>query len=63
MTQSLLSQKDPISFSLKINNKTSRKGTRVTEERLRQRGYIPFLEHYLKVKYGRKPQLKTRKKK
>lgn len=29
-------------------------GTTVTEDRLRQRGYIPFLEYYLKVKYANK---------
>ena len=29
-------------------------GTTVTEERLRQRGYIPFLECYLKAKYADK---------
>ena len=27
-------------------------GTTVTEDRLRQRGYIPFLEYYLKAKFG-----------
>ncbi|MCB0540499.1 MAG: hypothetical protein KDE33_23485 [Bacteroidetes bacterium] len=27
-------------------------GTTVTEQRLRKRGYIPFLEYYLQVKYG-----------
>jgi len=27
-------------------------GTTVTEERLRKRGYIPFLEYYLKAKFG-----------
>ncbi len=27
-------------------------GTTVTEERLRKRGYIPFLEYYLQVKYA-----------
>jgi group II intron reverse transcriptase/maturase len=26
-------------------------GTTVTEEKLRQKGYVPFLEYYLKVKY------------
>ena len=26
-------------------------GVSVTEERLRQRGYVPFLEYYLQVKY------------
>ncbi len=36
-------------------------GTAVTEERLRQRVYIPFLEYYLKVKYG--SSTKARKKK
>ncbi len=35
-------------------------GTTVTEERLRLRGYIPFLEYYLKAKYGDKA--KTTKK-
>ena len=29
-------------------------GTTVTESRLRQRGYIPFLEYYLKVRYAGK---------
>lgn len=29
-------------------------GTTVTEDRLRQRGYIPFLEYYLKVKHAKK---------
>lgn len=28
-------------------------GTTVTEDRLRMRGYIPFLEYYLKIKYGK----------
>jgi hypothetical protein len=28
-----------------------RVGERVTAERLRKRGYIPFLEYYLQVKY------------
>lgn len=28
-------------------------GTTVTEDRLRQRGYISFLEYYLKIKYGK----------
>ena len=34
-------------------------GVSVREERLRQRGDIPFLEHYLKVKYGGKSQKKA----
>ena len=34
----------------------------VTEERLRQKGYLPFLEHYLKVKH-RKSSKKTTKRK
>jgi hypothetical protein len=29
-----------------------RVGERVTAERLRKRGYIPFLEYYLQIKYG-----------
>jgi group II intron reverse transcriptase/maturase len=33
-------------------------GVSVTEERLRQRGYIPFLEYYLKAKYGNKTKKK-----
>ena len=33
-------------------------GTTVTEERLRKRGYIPFLEYYLKVKYRDKTKTK-----
>ncbi|MCR9291054.1 MAG: reverse transcriptase domain-containing protein [Bacteroidetes bacterium] len=36
-------------------------GTTVTELRLRQRGYIPFLEYYLKIKYA-EPKPKSRKK-
>ena len=28
-------------------------GMSVTEERLRQKGYLPFLEYYLKVKYAK----------
>jgi len=38
-------------------------GTTVTEERLRKRGYIPFLEYYLRVKYGdtSKPKPKPNK--
>jgi len=35
-------------------------GTTVTEERLRKRGYIPFLEYYLKVKYRDKAKIKKR---
>ena len=31
-------------------------GTTVRESRLRLRGYIPFLEYYLKAKYGGKPK-------
>ena len=31
-------------------------GTTVTEDRLRQKGYIPFLEYYLKVKHGGNPK-------
>ncbi len=34
-------------------------GTTVTEERLRQRGYIPFLEYFLKTKYGDKSKPKV----
>jgi len=34
-------------------------GTTVTESRLRQRGYIPFLEYYLKAKYTGKPKSKS----
>lgn len=34
-------------------------GTTVTESRLRQRGYIPFLEYYLKVKYAGQPKPKS----
>lgn len=37
-------------------------GTTVTEDRLRQRGYIPFLEYFLKAKYGKKSGPKTQKK-
>ena len=37
-------------------------GTTVTEERLRQRGYIPFMEYYLKLKYGEKSEPKPPKK-
>lgn len=38
-------------------------GTTVTEARLRQKGYIPFLEYYLHVKYGdkTKPESKGQK--
>ncbi len=36
--------------------------TTVTENRLRQRGYIPFLEYYLKVKFGDKDNPKTNSK-
>ncbi|MCO6493580.1 MAG: hypothetical protein J5I98_34485 [Phaeodactylibacter sp.] len=35
-------------------------GTAVTESRLRQRGYIPFLEYYLNVKYGNKAKPKPK---
>lgn len=35
-------------------------GTTVTESRLRQRGYIPFLEYYLNVKYGNKAKPKPK---
>ena len=38
-------------------------GTTVTESRLRLRGYIPFLEYYLKVKYDGKPNPKSTKEK
>ena len=34
-------------------------GTTVTEERLRKRGYIPFLEYFLQVKYGNGQQTPT----
>mgnify|MGYP006277353161 CR=1 FL=1 len=34
--------------------------TTVTEERLRKRGYIPFLEYYLQIKYGDAPNPKKR---
>lgn len=37
-------------------------GTTVTEDRLRLRGYIPFLEYYLKAKHGEKAGPKTQKK-
>jgi hypothetical protein len=37
-------------------------GTTVTEARLRQKGYIPFLEYYLNVKYGNKTESKPKKK-
>lgn len=37
-------------------------GTTVTEARLRQKGYIPFLEYYLNVKYGNKTESETKKK-
>ena len=37
-------------------------GTTVTEERLRKRGYIPFLEYYLKVKYGDASKTKSKRK-
>jgi group II intron reverse transcriptase/maturase len=37
-------------------------GTTVTEARLRQKGYIPFLEYYLNVKYGNKTEPKPKKK-
>lgn len=36
-------------------------GTTVTEDRLRQRGYIPFLEYFLKAKYGPSSKTKTPK--
>jgi group II intron reverse transcriptase/maturase len=36
-------------------------GTTVTEARLCQRGYIPFLEYYLKVKYADSPLSKSKK--
>ena len=36
-------------------------GTTVTESRLRKRGYIPFLEYYLKTKNGHHPKPTTRK--
>ena len=29
-------------------------GTTVTEDRLRQKGYVPFLEYYLNARYGDK---------
>ena len=40
-------------------------GTTVTETVLRQRGYIPFLEYYLRAKYGKssKPSATPKKKK
>ncbi len=38
-------------------------GTTVREDRLRLRGYIPFLEYYLKVKYNENPKPKSRKRK
>lgn len=39
-------------------------GTTVTEERLRQRGYIPFLEYFLQVKYdGKSSESNTPKRK
>ncbi len=38
-------------------------GTTVTEERLRKRGYIPFLEYYLKVKHGDASKSKSKRKK
>ncbi len=38
-------------------------GTTVTEDRLKLRGYIPFLEYYLKVKYSENPKTKIQKKK
>ena len=34
-------------------------GTTVTEERLRQKGYIPFLEYFLRRKYGEKSKPKS----
>jgi hypothetical protein len=37
-------------------------GTTVTEARLRQKGYIPFLEYCLNVKYGNKTESKPKKK-
>ena len=33
-------------------------GTTVTEARLRRKGYVPFLEYYLKAKYGDSPKPK-----
>jgi hypothetical protein len=36
-------------------------GTTVTEDRLRQRGYIPFLEYFLKAKYGDKSKPNSKK--
>lgn len=35
-------------------------GTTVTEARLRQKGYIPFLEYYLQVKYGNQAKPKPK---
>ena len=35
----------------------------VTEDRLRQRGYIPFLEYYLKVKHQKSSKSPTKKRK
>ena len=37
-------------------------GTTVTEDRLRQRGYIPFLEYYLEVKFGKPSEEKVNNK-
>ena len=38
-------------------------GTTVTEARLRRKGYVPFLEYYLKAKYGDSPKPKFSKEK
>ena len=38
-------------------------GTTVTEARLRRKGYIPFLEYYLKAKHGNSPKPKYSKEK
>lgn len=35
-------------------------GTTVTEARLRQKGYVPFLEYYLHVKYGDKTKSESK---
>jgi len=37
--------------------------TTVTEKRLRQRGYIPFLEYYLKIKYRKPSNTPSKKRK
>ena len=36
-------------------------GTTVTEERLRERGYIPFVEYYLRLKYSKSSTATTKK--